>query len=173
MQDAATPKLAAFAQDRQNRMNHLGEMTASQVTYSMESTLETVNEAEALAVRFAEESGFDESDVMQISLSVREAAINAVMHGNERDPSKKVGLGFERTASEMIITIRDEGSGLDVASLPDPLAPENLMKTSGRGIFLIRTMMDEVQFRILNPGSEIKMKKRVPGPAANSEETAQ
>ncbi len=146
-------------------------MTASQVSYTMESTLETVNEAEALAVRFAEESGFDESDVMQISLAVREAAINAVMHGNQRDPAKKMTLGFERMPGEMTITVRDQGAGLDVESLPDPLAPENLMKTSGRGIFLIRTMMDEVQFRILHPGNEIKMKKRVPGPATNSEET--
>lgn len=148
-------------------------MTASQVSYTMDSTLEAVNDAEALAVRFAEETGLDESEVMQISLSVREAAINAVMHGNQRDPAKKMTLSFERTPGEMIVTIRDEGPGLDVTSIPDPLAPENLMKTSGRGIFLIRTMMDEVQFRTLHPGSEIKMIKRVPGPAADSEEALQ
>ena len=151
----------------------LGEMTASQVSYTMESTLESVNEAESLAVRIAEEAGFDESDVMQISLSVREAVINAVMHGNARDAGKKLTLGFERTGGELIISIRDEGPGLDVASLPDPLAPENLMKSSGRGIFMIRTMMDEVRFQTLDPGTEIKLIKRVPGTPVDSKEASQ
>ena len=148
-------------------------MTVSQVSYTMDSTLETVNNAEALAVRIATEAGFDESDVMQISLAVREAAINAVMHGNGHDPTKKVTFGFEKTTDGLSISVRDEGAGLDPASVPDPLAPENLMKASGRGIFLIRTMMDEVQFRSLDPGTEIKLIKRVPGPAADSKEATQ
>ena len=75
-------------------------------------------------------------EVMQISMAVREAAVNAVLHGNAYDPEKKVKLDFERTGNELVITIRDQGKGLDMAKIPDPLAPENLLKTSGRGIFL-------------------------------------
>ena len=148
-------------------------MTVSQVSYTMDSTLETVNNAEALATRIATEAGFEEGEVMQISLAVREAVINAVMHGNGHDPAKKVTFGFERTGEGLVISVRDEGPGMDPATLPDPLAPENLMRTSGRGIFLIRTMMDDVQIRTLHPGTEIKLMKRVPSPAGGTKEATQ
>ena len=76
---------------------------------------------------------------------------------------KKVTLAFERTAENLIITIRDQGKGLDVSKIPDPLAPDNLLKTSGRGIFLIRSFMDEVQISPSQTGTEIKLIKRVHG----------
>ena len=104
---------------------------------------------------------------------MREAAVNAVLHGNAYDPAKKVSLDFERTASDLVITIRDQGKGLDPAKIPDPLAPENLLKTSGRGIFLIRSFMDDVQINPSTAGTEIKLIKHVHGPAADGKEASQ
>ena len=120
----------------------------------------------------ASKAGFTEEDVHRISMAVREAAVNAVLHGNHYDPQKKVTVGFENTAGTLIITIADEGRGLELAHVPDPLSPENLLKQSGRGIFLIRAFMDEVRIRSLQPGTEITMIKHVQGSAAEGEEEA-
>jgi len=147
-------------------------MTKQRVSYTLESTLETVESAEQAASRIAVESGFDDDDVMKISMAVREAAINAVLHGNAYDPVKKVSVDFETTASDLIITIRDQGHGLDVNKIPDPLAPENLLKTSGRGIFIIRSFMDEVQIQPSQTGTEIKLIKHVHGSAVGDKEAS-
>ena len=147
-------------------------MTELRVSYTLDSTLETVDSAEQTASRIATETGFDEDQVMQISMAVREAAVNAVLHGNAYDPAKKVKLDFERTSSELVITIRDQGKGLDLGKIPDPLAPENLLKTSGRGIFLIRSFMDEVQISPSQTGTEIKLVKHVHGPSADANKEA-
>jgi serine/threonine-protein kinase RsbW len=148
-------------------------MSGNRVSYTLASTLETVNNAEETAGRMAAEAGFDEEDVMKISMAVREAAVNAVMHGNAYSPRKKVTLAFERTADDLVITIRDQGTGLDANNIPDPLAPENLMKTSGRGIFLIRSFMDVVEIHPSQSGTELKMIKHVHGSAADSKEASQ
>ncbi len=137
-------------------------MTAPQrVSHRMESTLESVNKAETMADQFSTQAGFDEDTRSGISMAVREAMINAVLHGNAYDPAKSVNLTFEQNGPELIITITDQGKGLDPEKVPDPLAPENLMKQSGRGIFLMRAFMDEVRFRKLNPGTEITLIKRL------------
>ncbi len=148
-------------------------MTTQRVSYNLDSTLETVNNAEQTASRIATEAGFDEDEVMRIAMAVREAAINAVLHGNAYDPGKKVALDFERTGNDLVITIRDQGRGLDVDKIPDPLAPENLLKTSGRGIFLIRSFMDEVHIHPSQTGTEIKLIKHVHGPAVDGKEASQ
>ncbi|MDP9162151.1 MAG: ATP-binding protein [Acidobacteriota bacterium] len=148
-------------------------MTEDRVSYTFDSTLKTVDNAEQEASRIATEAGFDEDQVMQISMAVREAAVNAVLHGNAYDPGKKVSLDFETTVDDLIITIRDQGKGMDLARIPDPLAPENLLKTSGRGIFLIRSFMDEVQIYPSRTGTEIKLVKHVHGPAGDAKEASQ
>jgi len=148
-------------------------MTEHRVSYTLDSTLETVDSAEQAAGRIAVEAGFGEDEVMQISMAVREAAVNAVLHGNAYDPGKKVKLEFETTGGDLVITIRDQGKGLDPAKIPDPLAPENLMKTSGRGIFLIRSFMDEVQIYPSLTGTEIKLVKHVPGAPGGGKEASQ
>jgi serine/threonine-protein kinase RsbW len=148
-------------------------MTEQRVSYTLDSTLETVDNAEQAATRIAADNGFDEDEIMQISMAVREAAVNAVLHGNAYDPNKKVKLDFERTSRDLVITIRDQGSGLDPAKIPDPLAPENLLKTSGRGIFLIRSFMDEVQILPSTSGTEIKLVKHVHGSTEGAKEASQ
>ena len=148
-------------------------MSGNRVSYTLDSTLETVNSAEETAGRMAVEAGFGEEDVMKISMAVREAAVNAVMHGNAYNPSKKVTLAFELTAHDLVIVVSDQGPGLDTGRIPDPLAPENLMKTSGRGIFLIRSFMDVVEIHPSQSGTELKMIKHVRGNAAGSKEASQ
>ena len=136
-------------------------MNATKVSYTLDSTLETANKAEVAARAFALRAGFHEGDAEEIATAVREATVNAVLHGNRCDPHKHITLRFEVAPKEFTVRVRDEGEGLDTAVIPDPLAPQNLLKESGRGIFLIRAFMDEVRFRNMNPGMEITMIKYV------------
>lgn len=146
------------------------DMTAMRVSHSLESTLDSVNRAEEVATEFATKLGFDEETVNRISMAVREAAVNAVLHGNHYDPTKKMTVGFENTGKSLVITVADEGKGLHLERIPNPLAPENLLKQSGRGIFLIRAFMDDVRIRNLEPGTEITMIKNVQGESAEGKE---
>jgi serine/threonine-protein kinase RsbW len=123
--------------------------------------MESVSEVEAAAEQFASEAGFDDDERFRITMAVREAAVNAVLHGNDYDPGKKIAVSFENTGKSLVMKICDEGKGLDPDTLPDPLAPENLMRGTGRGIFLIRSFMDEVHFRQLHPGTEMTLVKHL------------
>jgi len=133
----------------------------SRFSYTLDSSLESVNKVEEAAEQLGQKSGLDEDGVFQLSMAVREAAINAVLHGNAYDPQKKITATFENTGSSLIIRISDQGQGLDPRHLPDPLAPENLLNGSGRGIFLIRQFMDEVHFKLLHPGTELTLIKNL------------
>ncbi len=147
-------------------------MTANRVSYTLESSLQSVNMAEETAQLIAAKAGFDEDNCVRISMAVREAAVNAVLHGNAYDPRKKMTVAFENTGRALVITVTDEGGGMDVNSVPDPTTPENLLKQSGRGIFLMRSFMDEVRIRLLAPGTEVTMVKNVSGPAAHPKEAS-
>ena len=87
--------------------------------------------------------------------------MNAVLHGNGYDPAKQVSVSFENTGKSLVFTVSDQGEGLDPEKIPDPLAPENLLRGTGRGIFLIRSFMDEVHFRQLHPGTELTLIKHL------------
>ena len=134
-------------------------MTLERVSYTLDSTLDSVNKAEQTAEKLASKMPFDDEDCHRIAMAVREAAVNAVLHGNAYDPKKKMMVSFENTGEALVITISDQGRGLREEDIPDPLAEENLLKQSGRGIFLIRSFMDEVRFRNLEPGTEITLIK--------------
>jgi serine/threonine-protein kinase RsbW len=123
--------------------------------------MDSVSEAESAAEKLAEEAGLDEDECFHVSMAVREAAVNAVLHGNEYNPAKHIAFSLENTGSALVFTIADEGKGVDPDTLPDPLAPENLLRGTGRGIFLIRSFMDEVHFRELHPGTELTLIKRL------------
>ncbi len=109
-------------------------------------------------LRFA---GFDESTTEHMTLAIREAAANAIKHGNKQDPDKLAEVTFEIGASSILIRIRDQGEGFDPHNLPDPLLPENILKGTGRGIFLMRQLMDDVKFEFKG-GSQVTLRKNLP-----------
>jgi serine/threonine-protein kinase RsbW len=130
-------------------------------SFSLNSTMESVDAVEAAVEKLAAEAGLNEDERFRVSMAVREAAVNAVLHGNEYDPAKHIDVTIENTGSALVFTIADQGKGLDPETLPDPLAPENLLRGTGRGIFLIRSFMDEVHFRQLHPGTELTLIKHL------------
>lgn len=138
------------------------ESQASRITYTLESSLDSVGRVEQTAEQLAKNAGLDEDEVFRITMAVREAAVNAALHGNSYDPEKHITASFENTGRSLVIRIADQGKGLDPDSIPDPLAPENLLRGTGRGIFLIRSFMDEVHFKQLNPGTELTLIKHLP-----------
>src|ERR1019366_6459457 len=148
-------------------------MTEQRVSYTLVSSFETIAKAEKKATKIATDLGFGDDEVMQISMAVREGAVNAVLHGNAYAPDKKVILAFERTTEDLVITIRDQGHGINLSEIPNPLAPENLLKTSGRGIFLMRSFMDVVEIRPSQTGTEIKLIKHVHGYSMGNKEGSQ
>jgi serine/threonine-protein kinase RsbW len=131
------------------------------LSLQLKSTMESVAQVEATAEKLAAEAGLDEEECFHVAIAAREAAVNAVLHGNEYDPAKRIAASFENTGAALVITIADQGKGLDPSSLPDPLASENLLRGTGRGIFLIRSFMDEVHFRQLHPGTELTLVKHL------------
>src|SRR5436309_4510109 len=108
-------------------------MTEHRVSYTLDSTLETVDSAEQAAGKVATEAGFDEDEVMRISMAVREAAVNAVLHGNAYDPGKKVGLVLGGPAVDLLITIGTRVKGLDRSKIPTPWPRETLLRPPVRG----------------------------------------
>jgi serine/threonine-protein kinase RsbW len=112
-------------------------------------------------------AGLDDDSLHWVSVAVRECVVNAIKHGNQNDESKRVVVEFSpvppHQPEELVIRVEDEGEGFDPEEVADPLAPENILKSSGRGIFLIRSFMDEVQLqRGKDRGMHIRMVKKVP-----------
>ena len=109
--------------------------------------------------------GFDEDSMHWVGVAVRESVINAIKHGNRQDQGKMVYVDFtmvDEPEHELTISVRDEGEGFEPQEIADPLAPENMLKSSGRGIFLMRSFMDDVALRRLPEGGmEVRMTKRV------------
>jgi serine/threonine-protein kinase RsbW len=128
----------------------------------LDSTLESVDKAEQAALDVARELGFGDEDLDRIGMSVRECMVNAVVHGNRYNAHKKVRVSLSLTPERLTIRIADEGEGFDPGELPDPISGDNLMRHSGRGIFLMRAFMDDLQVRQLEPaGTEVTLVKNV------------
>jgi serine/threonine-protein kinase RsbW len=139
---------------------NLAKMEKLQQT--LDSSLESVDKVEELVIQEAAKASFEEDDQQQIGMAARECAVNAVVHGNRYSSNKRVHLEIQRSSQSLTIVIGDEGDGFSLTDLPDPLAPENLLKQSGRGLLLIRAFMDEFD---LHPrpggGTEVKLVKYV------------
>jgi len=132
------------------------------VEMTLESDLNRVEVVEELARRVSTTAGFDEDDQHKIEMAVHESVINAIWHGNKNDPSKQVWLRFQIFDDRLEIQVRDQGIGFDPSSVANPLKEENLLNVSGRGIFLIRTFMDEYRVKKLEgQGTEVTLVKRL------------
>lgn len=107
--------------------------------------------------------GFEEEIADKVCLALREALANAVQHGNGLEPEKIAQVVLTIGEEDLEIEVKDEGGGFDPESVPDPLAAENLLKPSGRGIFLMRRLVDAVEFEFDDSGATIvTLRKRIP-----------
>ncbi len=107
--------------------------------------------------------GFDEDDALNLGLAVREAVINAVLHGNRKDPSLLVEVTIEAEGDRLLARVTDQGKGFDPAQTPDPTAEANLLRNCGRGLLLMQAFVDTVEFRsVPGGGTEVTMIKRIP-----------
>jgi serine/threonine-protein kinase RsbW len=129
------------------------------------SAFEMLDFVQVVSDHLARGVGLDEDSLHWVSVAIRESVINAIKHGNRSDTNKHVFVEFETATKadvpELAIRVRDQGEGFDPDDIADCLDPENILKSSGRGIFLIRNFMDDVQLkRAPEGGMEIRMVKR-------------
>jgi serine/threonine-protein kinase RsbW len=130
------------------------------------SAFEMLDLVQVVCDRVGHRLQFDEDSLTWLEVAVRESVINAIKHGNRHDPSKFVTVEFVTQPAdhprELTIAVRDQGEGFDPEALADPLAPENLLKSSGRGIFFMRSFMDDVRLsRVPGGGMEVRLVKKL------------
>ncbi|MDQ3212538.1 MAG: ATP-binding protein [Acidobacteriota bacterium] len=136
------------------------------VRLQIHSTFDMVDLVQVVSDRVAQLGGMDEDAVHWIGVAVRESVINAIKHGNRENHGKLVTVEFSfapvADPSELIVRVVDEGEGFDPQEVADPLAPENVLKSSGRGIFFMRSFMDDVVLRRgAKGGMEVRMVKKL------------
>lgn len=133
------------------------------VTLDVASRFEMLDLVQTVLVQCCGLVGFDEEATHYMSVAVRESVVNAIKHGNKQDESKRVHVQFTLQERALEVQVKDQGKGFDIAEVADPLAPENLLKAYGRGIFFMRQFMDEVQHSFPpKGGTVVRMLKRVP-----------
>ena len=126
---------------------------------------ESVETVEQLVEEHIRSLNFSDEECDSIAIAVTEAVNNAIYHGNKQDPDKMVEFEMFSYKDEVRFIIRDQGTGFDPKGLPDPLLPENLLKESGRGIFIVKSLMDKVEFDFTPTGTTITLQKRRGAPA--------
>jgi len=140
--------------------------SGNSVRLDFQSSLSMLDFVQMVSDHISRMVGLDDDSVHWVSVAVRESVINAIKHGNRNDAQKRVHVEFtslqDGDGRSLAVRVRDEGCGFDPSSLANPLAPENLLKANGRGIFLMRSFMDEMTFqRAAEGGMEVRMVKRV------------
>lgn len=138
--------------------------SATTVRLVISSEVRLVDVVHAASETIAGLAGFETDDALNVGIAVREAVINAIVHGNRMDPSRKVEVSLEARPRSIRARVRDHGAGFDSGSTPDPTVAENIMRTSGRGILVMRAFVDSVDFRFREGrGMEVTLKKTLPG----------
>jgi len=107
------------------------------------------------------EAGVSSSSIADIAISVSEAVNNAIEHGNAGDQNKKITVKIEFKENDLDISIKDQGKGFDPGSVPNPTDKENLLKKVGRGIFIIRSLVDSIDFNFTSDGTEVILRKNL------------
>ena len=134
------------------------------VEISLPSSLDSVEVAAKRADEFVKECGMGDEMAYAVDLAVRESVANAVKHGNKYDDAKNVELRFANDDGLLEITVRDHGVGFDVADVPDPTNPDNLLKANGRGILFMNSFMDSIEWsNHSSGGTVVKMTKKCTG----------
>lgn len=135
---------------------------AGPIRMSLSSRFENIELAQHLCGKLLEGREVPEETRHWLLMALREGLANAIKHGNRQDVSKRIHLEMDVVGENLQISIRDEGVGFEPSEVDDPLAPENRLKTSGRGIFYMKTFMDDVRFRRVDGGGmEIVLTKNL------------
>jgi serine/threonine-protein kinase RsbW len=144
---------------KSKRKTNSGE-AASFGQITIPSSLDYLPKVDQYVERKLRKLRVDKNKLVDIAISVTEAVTNAVKHGNKNDPKKKVQIKLKKDASRVEITVKDQGNGFNPESIPNPIEEKNLLKEVGRGIFILKSLMDEVDF-IMQPqkGTTVRMTK--------------
>lgn len=126
----------------------------------IQSDITNIKKVEQLTEKIAEYMNFSEDDKDSLAIAVTEIVGNAINHGNKKEINRKVTVDFEYKNETITVTITDEGKGFDVHKIENPLEPKNLLKESGRGIFIVRALMDKVEFMRTKNGSAVRLTKK-------------
>lgn len=138
--------------------------SATTVKLVISNEVRLVDVVHAASETVAGIAGFEEDDALNVAIAVREAVINAIVHGNKMDPSRKVEVSLQAGPRSIRARVRDQGAGFDAGATPDPTAGDNLMRSSGRGVLVMRAFVDSVDFKFREGrGMEVTLKKSRPG----------
>jgi serine/threonine-protein kinase RsbW len=140
--------------------------TRSLVRLKIQSVFDMLDLVQLVSDHVGQLAGLDEDAIHWVGVAVRESVINAIKHGNRLDEAKQVTIEFAFIPSyhptELVVSVIDQGEGFVVEEVANPLAPENLLKSSGRGIFFMRSFMDDVQLlKVPEGGMEVRMMKKL------------
>lgn len=150
-------------QNKDLSVNHIPKDQKRPPDYQLviPSLLEKLSEVEELTEKAAEQHDILEDDKDNLAIAITELTNNAIIHGNKFDHKKKVTISFYFDDTEVCVYIKDQGPGFDPLAIGNPLDPENLLKESGRGIFILKSIMDDVQFQVSEFGTEVKIIKKI------------
>ncbi len=134
-------------------------MTPHQTVYrlSLPSRPNSIGRVETFLKKINKNIRLDEIQFNKLMVSLTEAVNNAIVHGNKLQPAKKVRIICEVLPGWLLFMVNDEGSGFNPARISNPLQKKNLMRESGRGIFLMRTLMDRVEFEVIEGGQQVRL----------------
>ena len=138
----------------------VSETTDHVIHLNLPSSRHFVYMIDAIISEIVSDMGFDKEESEQINLAVIEAAVNAIKHGNNEDSSKRTRFEFILSQEQLTVVVEDQGTGFNRETVADPLDPSNLLKSSGRGIFLMETCMDSVTYEA--SGRIVRMVKSKP-----------
>jgi len=137
----------------------MAKKTNQNQTFSFPSDVEYLEKIEKTSAKIASAAGFDESTVDDISIALTELVNNAIHHGNQNDVNKTVTVSFIVDEKKISISISDEGHGFSPKDISDPVHPDNLMADNGRGIYLVKALMDDVDYKISETGTKVTISK--------------
>jgi serine/threonine-protein kinase RsbW len=138
----------------------MASLDSGTVRLDIPSRIHMLEAADLLVSHLATAAGFDQDSRQDIRAAVHESVMNAILHGNRKDGRRRVKIDVVVHPGALEVRVQDEGRGFDPNTVPNPIVRENLMKSSGRGIFLMRALMDDVSFlRPANGGTQVRMLK--------------
>lgn len=125
----------------------------------IKSNLNELQKVERFTEKLSYKMNFTEEEIDGLAISITEIVSNAIAHGNKKDKNKKVIINYRLSPKTITITVQDEGKGFDIEKIDNPLDPQNLLKESGRGIYIVRALMDKVEFISNETGTLVRMIK--------------